>query len=324
LLFQRKIENTMMRFIVCLILLAGVQAASWNYKEQGPDAWPHKYQACAGHEQSPINIRTSRVEQDDDLAPFKLIGYDDKLRWNLTHNGHTVVATRIEALNKRVGVEGSDFEADAEYTLLQFHFHWGHNDYQGSEHQVNGKKFPLELHLVHQSKKDKSLSVLGFLFELSGQDNGALADLLDAVDQTRTADQFKIVPIRLDTLLPSEQSLNQYFRYAGSLTTPPCSEKVVWNLFSEPLKISSQQLASFRRNELKRNFREPQPTYSREVTSSFSTETAPRYASIGKDDNDDSDSDEDSRCSAVKSNSALFAPLLLSFLSLKCFYHLTF
>jgi carbonic anhydrase len=51
------------------------------------------------------------------------------------------------------------------FEMKQFHFHWGENDFVGSEHLINSKRYPLEIHMVHQSS-DQTYSVLGFLFDV--------------------------------------------------------------------------------------------------------------------------------------------------------------
>lgn len=47
---------------------------------------------------------------------------------------------------------------------------------------------------------------------------------------------------RLGTLLPHVAQLSRYYRYQGSLTTPDCSEAVIWTVFEEPVGISREQV----------------------------------------------------------------------------------
>ncbi len=141
----------------------------WNYENDGPDAWPHFQKQCKGAKQSPIDIVKANTEHDKKLRPFVLRNYDEIFYWNVTHNGHggihflnnkstyfallkffstfinfKVVVTMLDnSPENKISVQGSDFERP--YELLQFHLHWGYNNFQGSEHYVNGQKFPLEV-----------------------------------------------------------------------------------------------------------------------------------------------------------------------------------
>lgn len=52
----------------------------------------------------------------------------------------------------------------------------------------------------------------------------------------------------LSSLLPiqDKDKLSKYFRYNGSLTTPPCSENVIWTIFDHKLKISLTQVIVYK------------------------------------------------------------------------------
>ena len=171
---------------------AGDTNHPWNYDTMGVDVWPHEFSGCKGTKQSPIDVQNRNVEYEKSLRPFKLINYNLTQTFNVSHNGHTVVVSRVSLSSDKVepfiGVEGSDF--DNPFELLQFHFHWGFNNYHGkircifiyhcwmngassschlafsgSEHYIDGTKFPLEMHLVHRSKQGV-FTVLGFLFKV--------------------------------------------------------------------------------------------------------------------------------------------------------------
>lgn len=242
----------------------------WNYDTLGVDVWPHEFSGCRGTKQSPIDVQNRNVEFDKSLRPFKLINYNLTQTYNVSHNGHTVVVSRVSLSSDKVepfiGVEGSDF--DNQFELLQFHFHWGFNNFHGSEHYIDGTKFPLEMHLVHKSKQGL-FTVLGFLFKLSDNNNPALDPLLNAVNVARSQGDWAKSVFSLSSILLSPGQMTNYYRYSGSLTTPPCTEGVIWNLFANPISISSEQLLNFRNNRIKLNFREPQKLYSRKVFSSF-------------------------------------------------------
>lgn len=258
--------------------------SAWNYDTVGPDAWPYEFEQCAGNAQSPINIETDSIEYDKNLKSFKFINYDVKYTWNVSHTGHGVLVNRIEGLKQAVGFNGSDF--DNQFDLQQLHFHWGYNKYQGSEHLIDGKKYPLELHLVH--KYNSRLAILGFVFQLSQNDNEALTSILPGIDIARSKEYSKYVLFSLSSVLPAEEDLDKYYRYSGSLTTPPCTEGVTWTVFSKPINISANQLKNFHFNTLKMNFRETQEINNRQVFSSFSLRKNQVH-----DEHDDEDDDDD-------------------------------
>jgi len=163
----------------------------------------------------------------------------------------------------------------------QLHFHWGSDDSIGSEHTVNGKSYPGELHLVHYNSKygdyksalkhSDGLAVLGVLFQPSIVYNGALHPILKHLSTVNYATGSVIIPesVNFFQLLPFGR--RKFYRYQGSLTTPPCSEIVTWTVFRYPLLLTSSQLAQFRQltddngDPLVNNDRPVQPLNNRQV-----------------------------------------------------------
>ena len=150
---------------------------------------------------------------------------------------------------------------DGNYNILQFHFHWGKTSSRGSEHTINGKEYPLELHIVHTKEgvddplnTDKGLAVTGFMFEISSSDNPVLTPLTIALQNVIAADSevvFANSGFRIDQLIKSAVPIDgntaySYSHYEGSLTTPTCNEVVEWINFLTVLKISETQLNMFR------------------------------------------------------------------------------
>lgn len=264
-------------FAVLLIFLVNGlngldDAHPWNYEKHGPDAWPYEFTNCRGAKQSPIDIQRDQLEYDANLKPFRFHNYDRDLFFNVTHNGHTVVVHKVpdEAqVDVHVGIDGSDL--DSKFELLQYHFHWGYNNFQGSEHYIDGNKFPLELHLVHKSPTG-AFTVAGFLFKISPTNNPNLDDFLVAVSAAKNQSHWQKVHLKLGSILPPASALTSYYRYSGSLTTPPCTEGIIWNVFTSHIDISSEQMESFRKNIVKLNFREPQRLKGRQVYSSVAVE----------------------------------------------------
>ncbi|MBD1567166.1 carbonic anhydrase [Vibrio sp. SA48] len=202
--------------VVCFAGMA--QASDWGYEgEHGPEHWGHVSKTCeVGKNQSPIDV-TRALEAD--LKPLD-IHYSGKVT-TLTNNGHTLQAS-VSGDNHMV-LDGVDFE------LKQFHFH------TPSENLIKGKQYPLEAHFVHADNAG-NLAVLAVMFEV-GQQNEQLAKLASNLPTSgksvTLAHEFDV-----NLLLPK---LNKYYRFNGSLTTPPCSEGVRWLVLKHAQTLSQQQ-----------------------------------------------------------------------------------
>lgn len=220
------------------------QAPHWEYMgEDGPDHWgelDRVYDACAtGSAQSPIDLKNAMAKDLAALAPTY-----QAAAISAVNNGHTI-QVNVPAGSSLI-VEG------VPYALAQFHFH------HPSEHTLNGVSFPLEVHLVHKSASG-SLAVVGVFFKV-GAANTALAPLFaDLPEENKTV--TSAATIDPAQLLPSERL---YFKYPGSLTTPPCSEGVKWHVFQTPIEISQAQLDAFA-SRFAMNARPIQPLGSREL-----------------------------------------------------------
>ncbi|WP_252502799.1 carbonic anhydrase [Sporosarcina sp. Marseille-Q4943] len=222
----------------------------WSYDEEtGPDKWGEldpTFSACTeGNEQSPINIEFSQVKTSEELDNFK-IQYEPT-NFSIINNGHSVQANPATPSNSII-VEGT------EYKLAQFHFH------TPSEHQINGQNMDMELHLVHQDT-DGGLAVLGLMIK-EGKENEKLAPIWDLLPMNETENDIELnETIDLQALLPSDQTT---YYYNGSLTTPPCSEKVKWIVFEEPIEMSKEQIQAYQLN-FPENQRPVQPLNEREI-----------------------------------------------------------
>ena len=166
---------------------------------------------------------------------------------NIFNNGHTVEVEYDEGSS--VGLGGETYE------VVQFHFH------AGSEHTVDGEQHPMELHIVHRTP-DERLAVVGIFLEVGGE-NVALAPVFDNLP-TEVSDEAAPVEgetVDLAAALPETQT---YFQYDGSLTTPPCTEGVAWQVLDTPVEISQEQLDAFTA-VVEGNFRPTQPLGDREL-----------------------------------------------------------
>ncbi|CAB0032454.1 unnamed protein product [Trichogramma brassicae] len=175
------------------------------------------------------------------------------------------------------------------YAFEQLHFHWGENDLEGSEDLINNHSFAMELHAVFYKdqygsineavKYPDGLAVLAFFFEAEASDrlNPTFHPIVAALPKIeKVGSEIQLhQSMRLEHLLnpagPLSDRMQNYFTYNGSLTTPPCSEVVVWIDFKHPLYLSHSQLESFRSisssegQKLTHNFRPVQPLSDRLV-----------------------------------------------------------
>ncbi|KAG1648143.1 Carbonic anhydrase [Nymphon striatum] len=249
----------------------------WTY--QGPfgtdfrvNSWPKNFPLCDNMRQSPINIDSHKLLLQKDGA-ITLINYDHvpPIDYIIENNGHTAQLGRT-SLDVDVGVNIGN---GINYQFLQLHFHWGPTSIVGSEHLIDFQAFPLEMHIVHANPNSadaladpNGLAVLGVLFEI-GAKNEALQPIIDSLKSIINEDDTApVAPFALETLVPKSKAL---YRYEGSLTTPPCSEAVIWTVFKETLSISEAQLAEFRQlidnfgQQMLLNFRPVNPLFGRKV-----------------------------------------------------------
>ena len=220
-------------------------ATHWGYTDDtGPAFWGKlnpDYILCEdGTSQSPINFDT--VTQVD-LANVAIFYEPSKVKF--INNGHTV---------EGVYGEGSYIELEGvRYNLEQFHFH------APSEHTVGGEHAALEVHFVHKNSEG-NIAVLGVLFQ-EGSDSQELLPMAEALSKMDTPELNSPVTFNAAALLPADQST---FRYAGSLTTPPCTEGVTWLVISQQPSLTEQQIAAFT-SIYDGNFRPVQPLNGREI-----------------------------------------------------------
>lgn len=194
------------------------------------------YAVCsAGAQQSPIDLIGAVPAELKTAA----INWKPITLKSIVNNGHTIQVNTSDG--GYLELEG------ARYDLVQFHFH------HLSEHTVAGVRFPMEAHFVHKSVAGGGLAVVG-VFLVEGAESAALAPIWAAMPQKEgTASADGVVDAK--GLLPNSPAA---FRYAGSLTTPPCSETVAWTVFQEPVNASKDQIAAFAA-VFPNNFRPVQP-----------------------------------------------------------------
>lgn len=202
--------------------------AHWSYEgATGPNQWAtldDDYRLCrTGRNQSPIDIPASLLVQPSSLSVMY-----QPIPLQVLNNGHTIQVNNTA--DASIMLDGE------RYNLLQLHFH------TPSEHTLAGRSFPLELHFVHKNAAGQ-LAVVGLFFE-EGMENPILARIWETVppeNQTRSAPG---VALDMASLISLDRG---FVRYAGSLTTPPCSEGVKWIVLNTPHVASRQQVEAFAR-----------------------------------------------------------------------------
>lgn len=212
---------------------SGVHGAHWDYSgaQAGPKKWgllSNEFNICnEGRLQSPINLAgptyaRAAAALDIRYSPGPV---------TILNNGHTIQVS--------VAKDGCHAVVDGErFDLLQIHFH------TPSENTIDGVRYPMEVHAVHKSKKDGKLKVMGIMVK-EGKEHHPMAQAIwDHMPHTPHTEHTPAdIAVYLADFFPKNRT---HLRFAGSLTTPPCTEGVEWFVFSEPIEFSAEQIKRFR------------------------------------------------------------------------------
>jgi carbonic anhydrase len=207
----------------------------WGYTGEGaPEHWADLdpgFALCGeGVEQSPVDL-TGAVPIENTgferLLGETVLNVTQRARvMDLVDNGHTIQITNDVPMSTELG--------GVRCELVQYHFH------APSEHTIDGEHAPLEVHFVHKTAAGK-LAVIGILVEEGTRDvlwDPIIEALPAAPGDTRHVEDLDLDMSELRPL-PT-----RYYRYAGSLTTPPCCEGVQWVVMAEKRQISIEQMAA--------------------------------------------------------------------------------
>lgn len=212
---------------VCAGAARAADQAHWTYEGHGgPQEWgklEQGFAACAvGTQQSPINLEGAvRAESAGPVLPWKPLAY------KVVNNGHTIQADVT-------GDGGTATQGGKTYALKQFHFH------APSEHAIDGQRTAMEAHFVHAAPEG-GLLVVG-VFMKPGAANAAFSSVMAAAPR-KPGEKVMGAPVDPAGLLPAARGT---YRYEGSLTTPPCSEIVDWNVLASPLEVAQADIDAFR------------------------------------------------------------------------------
>ncbi|XP_035422158.1 carbonic anhydrase 5A, mitochondrial isoform X5 [Cygnus olor] len=207
--------------------------------------WQSPLSIPGGSRQSPINIQWRDSIYDPFLKPLK-ISYDPTTCLHIWNNGYSFLVEFDDSADRSIIIGGP---LENQYRLKQFHFHWGAINEWGSEHTVDSKFYPAELHLVHWNAvvyptfeeavmEGNGLAVIGVFLKLGAHHEGlqTLVDALPAVKHKDTVIEFDVFDP--SCLIPS---CPDYWTYAGSLTTPPLTESVTWIIKKKPIEVDENQ-----------------------------------------------------------------------------------
>ena len=181
-----------------------------------------RFQACAvGSQQSPVDLSNAiRADADHIVIDWKPAPFD------VVNNGHTIQLNVKPGSLLTIGT--------LQYDLKQFHFH------APSEHAFDGKRTAMEAHFVHAGPNGR-LAVIGVLM-VAGEGNKAFSDIMAVAPHEEGEAQLH-APLDPASLLPRDRD---FYRYEGSLTTPPCSEVVEWNVFTHTLEVARADIDAFK------------------------------------------------------------------------------
>jgi len=223
--------------------------AHWSYEgKNGPEHWSElekEFSSCKlSKEQSPINIEVAKTHKN------KLVPIDFNYAAGaaeIVNNGHTIQINLPAGSSVKIGPD--------EYQLLQFHFH------TPSEEKIDGKNYPLVAHFVHKNDAGQ-LAVIAVLMN-EGKENAALKSVFSSLP-AKEGEKTPIAMLNPAEVMPEAKG---YYAFMGSLTTPPCSDGVRWQVLKQPVEVSAQQITAFHAL-YKMNARPVQPLNGRVVQAS--------------------------------------------------------
>ncbi|XP_034022283.1 receptor-type tyrosine-protein phosphatase gamma isoform X2 [Thalassophryne amazonica] len=225
----------------------------WSYSgSHGPRGWAALYPECAARNQSPVDVADEDGVVSEEYQELVLDKFsaESSNQTTMKNTGKTVaVLLKDDYFVRGAGLPGR-FKAE------KMEFHWGHsNGSGGSEHSINGRRFPVEMQIYLYNSDDfdsltaaikerRIIAAMAVFFELGQKDNPAVNPIIQGLKGVvHHEKETNLKSFILRDLLPS--SVDSYYRYTGSLTTPPCSKVVEWIIFSRPVFLSHSQLEAF-------------------------------------------------------------------------------
>ncbi|XP_017035961.1 putative carbonic anhydrase 3 isoform X2 [Drosophila kikkawai] len=261
--------------IACCSLALG-WANEWGYPDldnNQDEPFPKWGGLCdSGKKQSPINLHV-KGSLKGEFDPLKFANYDEHQKnLKMVNNGHSI---QLSGFDHELTLSGGALLHD--YVVEQIHMHWW------SEHTINDIRYPLEVHIVHRNTiypnmtmaanfKD-GIVVIGVLYHVSNTRNEAIGSIIKSLGAVKAYDSMNKPTLVADSLAVDDlvPSVESYFTYAGSLTTPTCAEAVTWIVLTETFPVTLDQVNEFKEIEyeegkqLHNNYRELQSENNRAV-----------------------------------------------------------
>lgn len=254
-------------FLLALLLLSTASATEnvgrkYTYTgSMGPENWgklDQKYTTCAaGKTQSPVDITKNQIVVNKNLTP--ITREYQPVNCTLFTSGQ-IVGIQYMAPAGEVAIDGKT------YYLVQSHWH------TPAEHKLYGVQHDAELHLVHKTKDKQHIAVVAILFQIGKRPDPFIAKfqnaLTDLAKDKCTPDQLAMVSVGKLDLKQLRRNSRKYYRYVGSLTTPPCTENITWTILGKVRSISKEQVAALEAPlspEYKKNSRPVQPLNGRQI-----------------------------------------------------------
>ncbi|CAF3246737.1 unnamed protein product [Rotaria socialis] len=229
--------------------------------------WSINFPCANGLCQSPINIKTS------DTVPkfFSSLNfsskYDSDLMFTMTNNGQQIQMTFPKDSNEQTGDELylTGINLIGKYHFSDLHIHWGADNKQGAEHEIDGNRFAGEAHFVHKNKDTQQLAVLAIFLTVSdiGNKSNEWDKYANIASQLTKTDDKTTCVLNLSRLMQMKHT--EFYRYEGSLTSPPCTEGIIWTVFPYEVPIKEESLNALRQNILPNTYRPLQPLNGRTV-----------------------------------------------------------
>ncbi|CAD6215979.1 GSCOCG00004283001-RA-CDS [Cotesia congregata] len=248
-------------FISSYLLLI---SADYSYKNAGE--WKNENPQCGGSQQSPLDVDRDEIENssgESSAIKFKHIFSTVPERLILKNDGHTLkfIFKWADGEKKIPYVSGSSLEH--KYLIHSFQFRWSSDVNSGSEHQISGKSYPIEMQSVHYNDEydnyedaentEKGILIYSLFYEVGSEEFEFLTKIIDKFPEvTEPGTATEIEPFAMGDVFDDDNSAN-FFVYQGSLTHPPCYESVIWVVSDRIIPATLEQLLAFQKLNLLNN-----------------------------------------------------------------------